>query len=224
MQRLKKLKKLSGETMAKKTNPGVFITFVAIAGIVLGIILITSPEKTTAPSSSETQQIVATDKQLYRENAPYTGNKNGTIKVVIFSDYLCPYCKNFSSQMDELVKKYPELVVYHRTFEIHSQAEIMARAAEAANLQGKFAEANTLIFNDYQEAKTEDDLLPIAKKLGIDETKFKNDLADQATANKVESDSATAREINLRGTPSVFVNGKYLEDPAAIESTIKSLI
>lgn len=208
--------------MAKKNNSGMFIIFVAIAGIILGIILITAPETTTAPSQTGSSEVTATDDQLYRGDAPYTGNKDGKIKVVVFSDYLCPYCKNFSSQLDELVKKYPDLVVYHRTFIIHSQAEILSRAAEAAALQGKFAEANDLIFNDYQEATTEDDLLSLADKLKIDKGKFKSDLASTEIVNKVKSDDETARSINLSGTPSVFVNGKYLDDPSTIESAITS--
>lgn len=208
--------------MAKKNNSGMFIIFVAIAGIILGIILITAPETTTAPSQTGSSEVTATDDQLYRGDAPYTGNKDGKIKVVVFSDYLCPYCKNFSSQLDELVKKYPDLVVYHRTFIIHSQAEILSRAAEAAALQGKFAEANDLIFNDYQEVTTEDDLLSLADKLKIDKGKFKSDLASTEIVNKVKSDDETARSINLSGTPSVFVNGKYLDDPSTIESAITS--
>lgn len=208
--------------MAKKNNSGMFIIFVAIAGIILGIILITAPETTTAPSQTGSSEVTATDDQLYRGDAPYTGNKDGKIKVVVFSDYLCPYCKNFSSQLDELVKKYPDLVVYHRTFIIHSQAEILSRAAEAAALQGKFAEANDLIFNDYQEATTEDGLLSLSDKLKIDKAKFKSDLASTEIVNKVKSDDETARSINLSGTPSVFVNGKYLDDPSTIESAITS--
>lgn len=208
--------------MAKKNNSGIFVIFVAIAGIILGIILVTAPETTNAPSQTASSEIIASDNQLYREDAPYTGNKDGKIKVVVFSDYLCPYCKNLSAQLDELVKKYPELVVYHRTFIIHSQAEILSRAIEAAALQGKASDANTLIFNEFLEATSEEDLSPLAKKLNLDETKFKSDIASTEIANKVKSDDETARSINLSGTPSVFVNGKYLDDPSTIEAEITS--
>ncbi len=209
--------------MAKNSNPGMFVIFVAIAGIIMGIILVTSPETTTAPSQTGSQEITATNEQLYRPDAPYSGNKDGAIKVVVFSDYLCPYCKNLSSQMDELVKKYPQLVVYHRTFLIHPQAEILSRAVESANLQSKGGEANTLVFNEFLEATTEDDILPLAHKLGIDEAKFKKDLNSQEIKDKVKSDDETARTINLQGTPSVFINGEYLDDPSAIESEVDSL-
>jgi len=209
----------------KKTNAAPFLIFVAIAGIVLAVILISSPKKTSAPSQSSDQAAVkADDAHIYRDDAPYTGNKDAGVKVVIFSDYLCPYCKSITATLDELVDKHPnDLVIYHRTFIIHPQAEVLSRAAEAAFLQGKFKEANDLIFDKYQESD-ESGLAQLAKDLGLDEAKFKNDLSSDTVKQKVQKDNDDAAEMQLQGTPSLFVNGEYLEDLSQLTQQIEGLL
>ncbi len=211
--------------MAKKNNnSGAFLIFVAIAGIILGVILIASPEKTSAPTQdTSSQSTVGTDEKLiYRDDAPYIGKKDAKVKVVIFSDYLCPGCKNINTTLKEIADKYGDkIVVYHRTYLIHNAAEPMSRAAEAASLQGKFKEANDLIFNNYQNAD-EKGLAKIADDLGLNKSKFTQDMSSEKIKNNVAKDSEDAVSLGLQGTPSIFVNGTYLEDLSQLSSTIEA--
>lgn len=209
--------------MAKNSNPGMFIVFIAITGIIMGIILVTAPETTTAPTETKSQEISATNEQLYRNDAPYSGNKDGEIKIVVFSDYLCPYCKKLSLQLDDLVKKHSDLIVYNRSFVVDPQSEILSKAVEAASIQGKGGEANTLVFNEYTEIASEDDILSLADKLKINKDQFKKDLESETVSKNVLNDSETAQQLGLQGTPSIFLNGRYIDNPSDIESMIDEL-
>ena len=50
-----------------------------------------------------------------------------------------------------------------------------------------------------------------AGQLGLDRRRFDRCLADQKTKPWVEADKVLAERLNINGTPSFFVNGKFIE-------------
>ena len=64
----------------------------------------------------------------------------------------------------------------------------------------------------------------MAQDIGLNADQFKSDLASQAVADAVNQDNSNASSLNLGGTPSIYVNGKYLDNPANLESTINGLL
>lgn len=169
-----------------------------------------TPAKSTAGTASSNQakaELNITDAFLYEDSAPIIGPKDAKAKIVIFSDYQCPYCKDSSTKMTELLTKYDgKIALIHRNFVVHPTAEIHAKAAEAAYLQGKFKEMDSAIFTE--APKDEAALIVLAKKLGLDENKFSSDLKSDVVSSRISKDDEEARAIGLTGTPSVFLNGK----------------
>ena len=93
---------------------------------------------------------------------------------------------------------------------IHKFAKNAAIAALAANQQGKFWEFHTELFKNYNQisdAKIEE----IAQALGLDMEQFKQDMQNPALAAMVERDLKDGVEAGVRGTPSIFVNGRMLQ-------------
>ncbi len=214
--------------MARKNNGATtFIIFVAIVGMVVGgLILAAPPQKDRAPSSTQNQQSsVKEDANLINNSdAAVIGSKDAKVKVVVFSDYQCPYCSKLHESFKGLEDKFGgDLAIEVRNFIIHPQAEMMARAAYAADRQGKFDEAANLIFSKYTEA-TEDSMVKMAEELKLDTEKFKGDLNSDKAKSVVEKDNSDAQALGLGGTPSVFVNNKYLEDPSTLENTISQAL
>jgi len=210
----------------KMKNPATVIIFIALVGLVLGGILITSPTKTQAPAStdSSTSAVKADTSLIYRDGGPRIGPDNAKVKIAVFSDYLCPYCKNTHEAIKSILNAQPnDVAFYPRNFVVHPQAEIMAKASEAAWLQGKFAEADDAIFEKYQTAD-EATMEQMAQEIGLNLDKFKSDIASQAVSDAVSKDNNNATAMNLGGTPSIFVNGQYLENPALLEETVNNLL
>ena len=207
-------------------NPTTVIIFIALIGLVLGGILLSSPNKSQAPTGDQTaQSSVKEDASLiYRDGGPRVGPDNAKVKVVIFTDYLCPYCKNTHELMKSILAAHPnDVALYARNFVVHPEAEIMAKAAEAAAKQGKFQQADDAIFENYQTAD-EAEMIKMAESIGLNIDQFKSDLASQSIADAVSKDYSDATSLNLQGTPSVYVDGKYLENPAQLEDTINGLL
>ena len=215
--------------MAKNSGATTFIIFVVVVGLVLGGLILIAPPKTEQPATNTNDQNqqpqVKEDPNLIdRSDAPIIGKKDAKVKLAVFSDYLCPYCVIVHKTLNDILSKYPDDVNLEvRHFVVHQEAQIMSQAAYAASLQGKFKEANSLIFEKYQEG-TEDNMVKMAQELKLDIDKFKSDMKSDTAKNYVDKDSSDAQALGLGGTPSVFVNDKYLEDSTKLEDNIKSIL
>lgn len=80
---------------------------------------------------------------------PSRGATSGSVVIVEFADYECPYCAAAATTINQVVQNYPQVTLYFRNFpltQIHPYAQKAALAAECANEQGKFWEYHDLLF------------------------------------------------------------------------------
>ncbi len=111
-----------------------------------------------------------------------------------------------------MLDKYPDnvkLVIKHFPLANHKYAHKAATAALAANVQGKFWEFHSKLFKNYKvinDTKIQD----IAKELGLDMEKFNKDMQLPAIKRLIDRDVSNGRQIGVRGTPTIFINGKSL--------------
>ena len=85
-----------------------------------------------------------------------------------------------------------------------------AIGALAAHQQGKFWEFHTELFKNYSKlsnAKIDE----IATNLGLDMDQFKQDMQNPAISGLVQRDLKDGVAAGVRGTPSIFVNGRQLK-------------
>ncbi|MFA6602909.1 MAG: thioredoxin domain-containing protein, partial [Candidatus Shapirobacteria bacterium] len=104
-----------------------------------------------APAAEPTPNLAAmpavTDKDHIR------GNKNAAIVLVEYSDYECPFCKNFHSTMQQVAKDYGNKVAWvyrHYPLPFHTNAQMEAEAAECvADVGGndKFWQYTDLVYS-----------------------------------------------------------------------------
>jgi protein-disulfide isomerase len=142
---------------------------------------------------------------------PVKGTKDAKLIVMEFSDYQCPFCGRFFSQVyskinDEYVK--PGKVMYvFRDFPVqskHPQAFKAAEAAHCAGDQGKYWEMHDLLFSN-QKALMVDDLVKYADKLRLDRSAFKKCLDDGKHATQVRESFEEGIKASVRGTPTFFL-------------------
>jgi protein-disulfide isomerase len=111
------------------------------------------------------------------------------------------------------LEKYPKdvkLVFKNFPLPMHQFARKASLAALAANRQGKFWEYHQKLFeagSSLSDAKMQD----IAKELGLDLEKFNKDLKDPAFENIVNRDIKDGTQADVRGTPTIFMNGKLVK-------------
>ena len=88
----------------------------------------------------------------------------------------------------------------------HKMAEPSARAALAANEQGKFWEYHDKLFA--QKKLTQSSLTQIAKDLNLDISKFEKDMKSPEIRGKLQKDLVDAQKAGVSGTPTIYINGR----------------
>jgi protein-disulfide isomerase len=89
----------------------------------------------------------------------------------------------------------------------HKQAMPAAKAAVAAGKQGKFFEMHDKIFENYRTLNDEI-YAKWAAELGLNVDQFNTDFASKETQAFIDKEMAEARAVGVRGTPTIFINGK----------------
>ena len=86
-----------------------------------------------------------------------------------------------------------------------------AIAALAAEKQGRFWEFHDLLFKDYSRL-SEEKVREIAQQLNLDMEKFEKDRKDPQIMTMINRDIAEGNQAGVRGTPTVFINGRLLRN------------
>ena len=153
------------------------------------------------------------------DGRPTLGPEDALVTVVVFSDFQCPYCAKLEPVVHALVERNPDVRVVFRNLPLpsHPRAREAAKAALAADRQGKFWEMHDVLFRN-QDRLRGADLAEFASEIGLDAERFAADLADPALEDSIEQDERLARHFQLSSTPSVFVNGRYLRGAQTVSA------
>jgi len=157
------------------------------------------------------------------------GNKEGKVKIIVFSDFQCPYCKKFFETVTTLIDNYKDqvaLVYKDMPLDFHPQSNNSAMAVHCAADQGKFWEMAKLLY-DKQEEWGETEGTTIFEKytlqLGLNQSKFKECLESQKFKEKIEKDTQLAQDFGISGTPAAFINDEFISG-AVSEEQLKQVI
>ncbi len=167
------------------------------------------PQANNAPSIDES---LKNPKKIEIGMSPVRGYRNAKVTIVEFSDFQCPFCSQVVPTLNSLLKKYDgkiKIVYKNQPLPFHSYAKGAAQAALAAQKQGKFWEMHDLLFSN-QDKLDRESITGFAKKLGLNESKFKQDLDDPANIKRIEEEASWAQANGLGGTPSFLINGVTL--------------
>jgi protein-disulfide isomerase len=171
-----------------------------------------------------------------RPMADYTsmGDKNAKVKVEEFSDFQCPYCKQFATEVEAtLVKDYVEtgkiLVVFTPFSFLGEESVKAAEAAYCAADQGKFWEYHDLLFEN-QKGENQGTFnralfVQMANDLKLDGTAFQSCIDNGKNAQKVKDNVTYGQGKGVNGTPYFLVNDKLVDSSqltAAIDAALSA--
>lgn len=190
-----------GNAVAKANNPTVAYNDTGAAAL--------APE---APSDTVTGPVPPVT------NADHVrGDKNAPVTIIEYSDYECPYCQRFHPTMQQVMEQYKGKVkwVYrHYPLSFHANAQKEAEAAECITELGgnnAFWAYTDAIFERSSVGGTGfplQGLGPLAKELGVNQTKFQQCLDSGKYATKVQEQMAGGQQAGISGTPGSIVLAK----------------
>jgi protein-disulfide isomerase len=148
------------------------------------------------------------------EDDPSIGPANAPVTIVEFSDYQCPYCKNwYDETFNRLLTEYAGKIRFvYRDFplySIHPGAEPAAEAADCAQDQNAYWKYHDALFSGKYDL-TSEGFQKYAAELGLDTNAFANCLSSQKYRNEVSKDSQDGASFGVTGTPTFFINGFQL--------------
>jgi len=154
------------------------------------------------------------------------GSVDAPVVVVEYGDYQCPACGDFASNvkpkiMEEFVNTGQVRFVFRSFQFVGEESQWAAEASECANEQGKFWEYYDKLYSsqagENAGAFKKENLEGFAAELGLQTEQFNQCLASGKYTEKVKSETLEAQNLGLRGTPSLFVNGIFVEDGSHYE-------
>ncbi|PIR61866.1 MAG: hypothetical protein COY81_01070 [Candidatus Pacebacteria bacterium CG_4_10_14_0_8_um_filter_43_12] len=183
-----------------------------------------------SPSAETAQEI---DPVLLTQDAHNSlGPADAVITVVEFSDFQCPACKAAQPVVEQMKSQYGDAVrfiYYHYPLDsLHANAHLAAQASEAAAQLGKFWQYHDLLFAkqaEWSDIADKRQLLDTfgeyATQLEVDKASFLERIESQEVADRITKDINLGDTVQVRATPTFFVNGRQTTAPqllAAVES------
>ena len=158
------------------------------------------------------------------KGTPIRGIPTAPVVVVEFADYECPYCQQVNPDLQKLEEQYKGKVAFaykDTPLPMHPHAEKASEAALCAGTQGRYWEYHDLLFASKQYDVPE--LKQHARQLNLDGTAFDQCLDTGAQAGAVKAQLAEFEKFGLSGTPSFFINGRFLSG-AVDYATLHSIV
>lgn len=215
---------------------GAIIIVVIIAAIIGATFYNNSTKNRRITTNSNTNKPSAINSEaLVRPDSYTLGSADAPVTIVEFLDPECESCAAFNPIVKKVLKEYEgkaKLVV--RYMPLHPNSLSAATFIEAAGEQGKYWEAEDLLFEKQPEWGTKHgqpsanqaDINTLFKKyaaeLGLDMDKMNSAFAENKFAAKIERDKKDGQSLGVRQTPTLFVNGRKLA--RLDENALKSLI
>jgi protein-disulfide isomerase len=170
--------------------------------------LLESSMKTAKPQSAAVAPLTG---KMSREGGYSLGSNDAPLVIVEFTDYQCPYCRQFhSTTFGEIRRKYVDpgkvrLVIHDLPLvDIHPDAMRAAQAARCAGDQSQFLAMHDLLFGDPANLG-QDGLMNYARSLKLDTAAFQSCLGSSRHKAEIERDIAVASSLQISATPSFLV-------------------
>ena len=172
------------------------------------------------------------------DGAPRLGPADSRIKIVEFSDFRCPYCKNLALALKVIQKRYPkDVAIYFKHYpldsacnpnvqkSLHPEACKLAQMGICAGDMGFFWRVDELLFTSDKQFM--DNFKRFLANHGLAQNDFWACYSRPETRHHLSKDIRDAREAGVGATPVTFINGNKMEgyfDPLVLSEIVEAFL
>ncbi len=145
------------------------------------------------------------------------GSLSSPVVLAEFSDFQCKSCAQAQGTLKDLLQQYKgkiRLVFRHYPLKTHKWADLAAKAAESAGVQGHFWEYHDLLFSLQSQWSHADDpmlfFVKYAEDMHLDVALFKDTMASEQVQKWIDQDRRDVKIQNVNMTPTFFVNQRRI--------------
>lgn len=234
LKELRKLEKMQARNLEKQNDKFKWIAISVVCALFLvlfaGVILVAKNKN--KPQNANGSVAIADDGHVRmldakgKDDASRSAEKaKKAVTLVEYGDFQCPACKAYHPVVKELLAAYPDqLKLVFKNFPLttlHPNAMNAAIAAEASAKQDKYFEFTDILYDHQEEWAGLPDpsqkFNEYAKSLGMDVKKFDSDQKDPEIPKLIETHRSEGTNNGVLGTPTFFIDGKKIDNPANLE-------
>jgi protein-disulfide isomerase len=161
------------------------------------------------------------------------GPENAPVKMLVFSDFQCPYCGTFALQVAPVLKNEfvtnGKLQIVYYDFPLggsHRFSFLASRAARCAGEQNRFWEYHDMLFARqadwaFEESPPVGKLLEIGKEVGLTGKEFEKCVKSDKYQDVVSANRTLGERLQVNATPTLFMNGRKV--PSEVGLDVKAL-
>jgi protein-disulfide isomerase/uncharacterized membrane protein len=160
---------------------------------------------------------------LKLDAVPFNGPVQAPIRVVEFSDFLCPYCRGIAGAFANYIPKSAgRVVVYFKNYpldqecnanikpSVHPGACWVALGGLCAQDQGRFWPYHDKVFSTPLNKPEAKDVVKLATEVGLDGSRLDKCMRDPRTKARLSAEIAEGHGAGVEGTPTLYINGRRL--------------
>lgn len=189
-----------------------FAMILAAIVVVLGGVFWFTKDKSTTKTNGNTSTAALSNHVI--------GANAKKVNLTEYGDFQCPACGAYHPVIKQVIEKYKNDIVFQfRNFpltSLHQNARAAARAAEAADKQGKYWEMHDVLYEQQKSWETSSNASSVfegyAAQLGLNIDTYKKDYASNEVNDVINADYNEGQKLNITGTPTFFLQGKKIED------------
>jgi protein-disulfide isomerase/uncharacterized membrane protein len=157
------------------------------------------------------------------DDAASKGPVNAPVRVVEFSDFLCPFCRNLAGALAQFIPQAGgRVVVFFKNYPLdagcnprlkqstHPGSCNLALGAVCAEKQGKFAAYHDKVFSTELRNPQITDVVRLAGEAGLSADAMSGCLEDPATRKALDAEIAEGNRLGVAATPTLYINGRKL--------------
>lgn len=142
------------------------------------------------------------------DQLPVAGNPDGDVTIIEFFDYNCGYCKKALDDVLTIIEEDKKIrFILIDTPILGRTSEVAARWSLAAKNQDAYLEYHIGLMK-HRGPLSEMSLETVAKKVGLDIQKLREDANSDEIAKLVKEKAKKVAEIGITGTPAFIIDGK----------------
>ena len=171
-------------------------------------VVVEAPSEVAAPDLSS-------EESRNPEDLLAEGPVDAPVALVVFTDYQCPYCAQWTHETAPVMREYVErgeLRIEWRDVNVYGEdSERAARASLAAAMQGEHEAYQQRLFEGGEIRSSadlsEEALIGLAGELGLDTVRFAEDLHSEEVASTIAANAQQGIELGALSTPAFLIGG-----------------
>jgi protein-disulfide isomerase len=197
------------------------VSLVVVTGVVFSLFSQNSKENESLAGLDGTTLSQAITSTIDTTNGSAITFDNGAVTTIdVWEDPQCPVCKYFEDAngdyLDSLIREKKATVRFHVLSFLGDESVRAANASFCAADEDQYLDFHKALYKVQSPLEnsgfwSNETLVKIGKKIGIDSAQFEKCVTEGQKVDLVQANSDSMSKYGVRGTPTVFINGKLWE-------------